>query len=112
MLRLPLLTTDDIPRGRLQPYLGVGPAIAYYDTTVDFRPELPRKLRFDSVELGLDVRAGLAWQFHPRVGVFTEYRFTYLPIDIDEDSDFGPIEERVDAKLNTHHILMGVAIRF
>ncbi|HET9489113.1 MAG TPA: outer membrane beta-barrel protein [Methylomirabilota bacterium] len=112
MFRLPLLATDEIPRGRLQPYVGVGPSIAYYDTTVDFRPELARKLRFDSVELGLDVRAGLAWQFHPRVGVFTEYRFTYLPIDTDEDSDFGPIEERVDTKLNTHHILMGVSIRF
>jgi hypothetical protein len=112
MARLPLLTTDDIPRGRLQPYAGVGPSVFYHKATVDFRPEVSRKIVLDSVDLGLDVRAGLAWQFHRRVGLFGEYRFTYLPISTDGDSDFGPVEERVDAKLTTHHVLFGVSIRF
>jgi hypothetical protein len=112
MARLPLLTTDDIPRGRVQPYAGVGPSLFYQKATVDFRPEVSRKVGLESIDLGLDVRAGLTWQFHRRVGLFGEYRFTYLPISTDSDSDFGPTEERVDAKLNTHHVLLGVSIRF
>lgn len=112
MARLPLLITDEIPRGRLQPYVGVGPSIFYQDATIDFRPEVAKKIGTSSVEVGLDVRAGLAWQFHRHVGLFAEYRFTYLPISIDKDSDFGPTTEQVDAKLNTHHFLLGVSIRF
>lgn len=65
MLRLPLLATEEIPKGRLQPYVGLGPSIFFHEATVDFRDEGVRKVRLSSAELGFDARLGLAWQFSP-----------------------------------------------
>ena len=59
MLRVPLLVTDEIPGGRLQ----------------------PKKVAVRSVEAGFDAHLGLLWQFHRHFGVFAEYRFTHLPMD-------------------------------
>ena len=59
MLRVPLLVTDEIPGGRLQ----------------------PNKVAVRSVEAGFDAHLGLLWQFHRHFGVFAEYRFTHLPMD-------------------------------
>jgi outer membrane protein with beta-barrel domain len=116
MLRLPLLTTEDIPKGRLQPYVGVGPSVFHQDASVDFRPQVGKKVEIGSTAVGLDARVGLAWQVHRRVALFTEYRFTYLPISTDDESEtFGivsPAIERLDATLNTHHLLVGVSFRF
>jgi hypothetical protein len=116
MLRLPLLTTQDIPKGRLQPYLGLGPSIFHQDASVDFRPQIGKKVEMGSWGVGLDTRVGLAWQFHRRAALFTEYRFTYLPISTDSETEtFGivsPATERLDATLNTHHLLVGVSFRF
>lgn len=112
MARLPLLATEEIPRGRLQPYLGLGPSIIVQEATVDFRPEVDRRVNVDSAEVGLDVRAGLTWQFHRRVGLFAEYRFTHVSISGDNESDFPVGTERVDATLSTHHFLSGISIRF
>jgi hypothetical protein len=68
MLRLPLLTTDEPPGGRLHPYLGLGPSLVYQKATVDYRPEVDRKVKLSSVEIGFDARLGLGWQFHPAGG--------------------------------------------
>jgi hypothetical protein len=111
MFRAPLLPTDEIPQGQLQPYLGFGPTVFYQKATVDYRPEVDQRVKLNSVEIGFDGRVGLTWQFHPRIGLYGEYRYTYLPISADDDSH-GVRTERVDANLNTHHILMGVTLRF
>ena len=81
MLRVPLLVTDEIPGGRLQPYIGIGPSFFYRDSTGDFRPENPKKVAVRSVEAGFDAHLGLLWQLHRHFGVFAEYRFTHLPMD-------------------------------
>ena len=78
MLRWPLLTSDEFPKGRLQPYMGVGPSFFYLESTADFTPTISRKLRDAALDVGLDVRSGLAWQFHKHFALFTEYRFSYL----------------------------------
>ena len=116
MLRLPLLATEEIPKGRLQPYFGAGPSLFYQDASVDFRPQVDKKVSLSSWGVGLDTRIGLAWQVHRRVALFTEYRFTYLPISMDNESDsFGlhaAATRHVDATLNTHHLLAGISFRF
>ena len=63
MLRRPLLRSPEFPHGRLQPYIGVGPALLFTDPEPD-------------VTVGVKVSGGLAWQFHPRFALFGEYRFT------------------------------------
>ena len=115
MLRWPLLATPDFPRGRLQPYIGIGPGAFITDVSVDFRPTLPNALSITDVEAGFDARAGLAWQFHRRFAVFGEYRFTYVDAEVTEGPPelFGSgSESRVQTTLETHHFLVGVSVRF
>jgi opacity protein-like surface antigen len=116
MLRLPLLTTEDIPKGRLQPYFGVGPSFFHQDASVDFRPQVDKKVSISSWGIGVDTRVGLAWQVHRHVALFTEYRFTHLPVSANDETDlFGlhaAATKRLDATLNTHHLLAGISFRF
>ena len=58
--------------------------------------------------LGAEARVGLTWLLHRNVGLFAEYRLTHVAIPDGSDRD----GERVDATLNTHHVLGGVSLRF
>jgi hypothetical protein len=128
MLRWPLLTSAGTPYGRLQPYVGIGGSTFIVPSLdVDFRPAVAQKISTDSAEFGLDTRAGLAWQFHKRFALFAEYRYTHVRIEIDEKGCAAPPcttsilppgpqgfdnSRRVEATLDTHHLLVGVSLRF
>src|SRR3972149_5951715 len=110
MLRWPLLTSVEFPKGRLQPYAGIGPGVFVSTTKVDLRPELPAEFSDTSIDLGLDARAGLAWLFAKNTAVFVEYRFTHVsPHFEDRPAD---LKTTVDVDLNTHHMLVGISFRF
>jgi opacity protein-like surface antigen len=95
MLRWRFLQTPDIPNGRLQPYITVGPAWMVTDPE-DY-----------GTTLGFKVGGGFAWQFHRRMAVFAEYRYTqFLP----EDIEIGGL--RYSAEVKTHHALGGFSFRF
>jgi opacity protein-like surface antigen len=102
MLRRPLLTTSQFPQGRLQPQLTVAPALLFTDT--DF-----------SATVGVKVGAGLAWQFHPHIALFVEYRFTHFQLDVRDSALLveGLIIRNPDVEidLNTHHIIAGISRR-
>lgn len=110
MLRLSLLPTGEVPKGRLQPYVGFGPSLVYEHASVDFRPDLTEKVTADGVGLGVDTRVGLAWQFRRNLALFGEYRFTHVPIST-LVSDRTP-GTGLYGTLNTHHFLTGVSLRF
>jgi opacity protein-like surface antigen len=118
MLRWPLLISDDYPHGKIQPYLGGGPSIIYYDMTVDFRPTVSEKVSEWSFENGWDFRAGLLWQFHRNFGIFGEYRYTHYKIHYKDETEewilgFEPRTRlKVDTTLDTHHFLTGISFRF
>jgi opacity protein-like surface antigen len=95
LLRWRFLRTADIPHGRLQPYIRLGPALLVTD---------PDDL---GTTLGFKVAGGFAWQFHRRLALFGEYRFTrFTP----EDVESGGL--RYSADVNTHHVLGGISLRF
>jgi hypothetical protein len=60
MLRWPLFKSENFPKGKLQPYAGVGPGFCFTDSRVNFRPTLQDRVSGPSGEIGFDVRAGLA----------------------------------------------------
>ena len=110
MLRWPLLTSVEFPKGRLQPYAGIGPGVFISTTKVDLRPEVPAEFSDTSIDLGLDARAGIAWLFAKNTAVFAEYRFTHVsPRFEDRPAD---LQTTVDVDLNTHHMLVGISFRF
>lgn len=124
MMRYPLLPTEQFPQGRLQPYLGVGPEFAFGKTKAEFEENgFKTKIEESGGAFGIDVRTGLLWKLHPRWGIFTEYRFTYLDFDNEDPDNFVCIgdqkgcpsslkQEDFEAKLTTHHFLVGISFRF
>ena len=106
MARLPLLESSEFPTGRLQPYIGAGPGIFLHRRKIDF--ESGDRIRNETVDVGPDVRAGLAWKFTPLFGIFAEYRFNYFS----ESADANITAGRFDAHSNVY-VNSGLAgIRF
>ena len=97
MLRWPLLTSDDLPKGRLQPYVGVGPAWA---VTIDTDKA--------ALILGGLVRAGVSFQLFRHLALFAEYRYSFFPNF--ELRDKSGLHFKTD--LDTHNVVGGISIRF
>jgi len=117
MLRHGLAVDGRYPRGRLQPYVGVGLSYAFADISVDFSPELPESADGYGSATGPVLCAGLDWQLTPNVGVFAEYRYQQLDVDIDDSNDsflvFGSqVINDVNADIKTTGILAGLSFRY
>jgi len=97
MLRWPLLTSSDLPKGRLQPYVGVGPAWA---VTIDTDKA--------ALILGGLVRGGVSFQLFSHLALFTEYRYSFFPNF--ELRDKRGLHFQTD--LDTHNVVGGISIRF
>ena len=109
LLRWPLLTSGAFPRGRLQPYVAVGPAvfIAHFRDTSNFSPS--NQSDTDTV-VGPKAAGGLAWHVTRHLAVFAEYRFTRFEAEWEFQSNFGRLE--VSAPITTHAVLGGLSLRF
>jgi opacity protein-like surface antigen len=115
MLRWPLFKSENFPKGRLQPYAGVGPGYCFTDSRVNFRPTLQDSVSGSSGEIGFDARAGLAWQFHKHWAIFGEYRYTDVKIDLKQKdylAIFSGTDESIKTHLKTNHFLAGISYRF
>ena len=115
MLRWPLLKNEDFPKGRLQPYVGIGPGFFFSVTKVDFRPTLPKTFSGTSFDVGLDLRAGIAWQFQKHLALLGEYRYTDFSIDLEQTDilyGFAGTKETMKTELATNHFLIGISYRF
>ncbi len=99
MLRAPLLRTPSFPYGRLQPYLGIGPSLVYSRSEAG-------SARDTSFDPGFDFRLGLTWMLTRTVGLFGEYRFSY----VQPDYDLGG--EQVEPEYSVNHLAVGLTFRF
>lgn len=117
MVRLPLDPSQDYPGGRVQPYAAIGPALTLSIARLALDDTVPGMDDFYDAKLdvGLDVRGGIAFHVSRRVALFAEYRYTYLDLDYDNEVDYryGPDPDfDVDTILRTHHPTFGVSFRF
>ena len=97
MLRWPLFTSEELPKGRLQPYVGVGPAWAI---TVDTDKA--------ALILGGLVRGGVSFQLFRHLALFAEYRYSFFPNF--ELKDKSGLHFKTD--LDTNNVVGGISIRF
>jgi opacity protein-like surface antigen len=106
LVRFPLLKSANFPKGQLQPYITVGPAIfvAHAEDDHNFQP--PRQSNNDTT-LGVKVGAGVMWYFTPVVAMFGEYRWTHFHPDF---TLAGVTDLTTD--INTHYVLVGVSFHF
>ena len=108
MFRWSLLTAPEHPNGQLQLYTGIGPAFFVRDGTAHFVSG--REFSESGMSIGVDFRAGIAYEFLPNWAVFAEYRFTHFSV-----SPEGRVEgqkTKVEADFATNHVLVGVSLRF
>lgn len=114
MVRMQLMKGTAFPRGRLQPYFGIGPGL-FYSEMNSFSPAPwgPLEKAGDpdtSIDLGLDIRAGLAWSITHNLALFGEYRFSTVEPEFEENV-YG-VDENMKTQLTTHHGLAGISCRF
>lgn len=83
MLRCSLYKNRHFPKGRLQPYLGIDPGLFLWYSKTDFKPTLTKTVSGTSCASGIDLRAGIAWQFHEHLALFGEYRYTDFSVDLE-----------------------------
>lgn len=114
MVRWPgLLASERFPKGRLQPYFTGGPAIFIATAKDSTNFGLPSNQSSTDTSLGLKVGTGLTWLITPNLGVFAEYRFTHFSPEFGFDvAAPGFSKTTVKTDLNTHHLLMGLGVRF
>jgi opacity protein-like surface antigen len=101
--RYGFLPDQEVPFGRLQPYVGIGPAVVVLYDEVD-----------SAKNFGLDVMAGVRYMFTKHIGAFVEYKYNrqwdveieshafYLP-----DGTVGRGTAHLD--FDCHKVVMGMA---
>lgn len=114
MLRWPeLMASPQFPKGRLQPYLSVGPAIfiATAKDSTNFGP--PNDQSTTDGSPGLTAGIGTTWLITQSIGVFGEYRFTHFRPEFEFQTTLpGFTKAQVHTDISTHHLLGGVTFRF
>jgi hypothetical protein len=106
-LRLPPEGPEGYEVGDYYPYVGAG-AGAFF-STFDFDAG-PIDAQDWTVDVGLDLRAGLRWKAAERFSLFFEYRFTH--VEPEWNDSVGGVDTDFKAKLQTHHLNLGVSVPF
>jgi outer membrane protein with beta-barrel domain len=110
MLRWPGLATTEIPRGRLQPYLTVGPSVALAEAkdTTNFNPPNQYDTNFP---VGVKAGVGLAWQLYSHVALFSEFRYTHFSPEFTFKNQ-PPETTKLKTDINTGYFIAGFSLRF
>jgi hypothetical protein len=112
MLRAPLLVSDEIPQGELQPYIGIGPSLSLYTyVSADFRPAAVPVSGWTTRDRGFIVPVGVTVQLDRHLAMLVEYRYSYYVIHYDSLGFLGG-GDKVDANLASHNLLFGLSWHF
>jgi opacity protein-like surface antigen len=109
MLRFPLMKSTDFPQGRLQPYLAVGPGFLLTEVTKLVGPPQVSDSEWfadESLDVGLDVRAGVSWLLENEMGLCIEYRYSQFETDFEQGITDGTLS--FNPSLQMHHLLFGI----
>ncbi len=101
--RYGFIKDDEVPFGRLQPYVGVGPCFVVLYEEVD-----------SAKNFGVDVMAGLRYMFTKHISAFVEYKFNYQwAVEIEDHPFYLPngtaCRGMATLDFATHRVVMGVA---
>ena len=109
MLRVPLFATQEIPGGRLQPYVLGGPGI-FFVTAEDHGNFIRRHQSDVEIVGGYTAGGGVTWQFSRALGLFSEYRYSH----VNPEFEFQNLGTRTtyETDIDTHHVLLGLSFKF
>jgi hypothetical protein len=112
MVRLSLKSSEEFPKGRIQPYFGVGPGF-FFGGMSEFIPEVPSTVRvLDDTyySLGFDSRIGINVLMKKSHGLFLEYGFKRFSPSFDSGVPGGTIS--LEPTFKTHNFSLGISFRF
>jgi len=113
MARLKLKPSEKYPKGRIQPYIGVGPGF-FYGGMSEFIAEVPPSgfvLEDTYFNMGLDARGGVTILIKESYGVLVEYGFkSFSPSFSSVASGGGQIS--LEPTFNTHNLVIGMTFRW
>ena len=110
MGRYPLLKSPAFPRGRIQPYGGIGPGL--FITNIDDQESIEENSLGEKTLTFGGLQAVLGGKFFiiKKLSVFAEYKFTHFTADISgvsENFSFGGTQN-----IDAHHFYGGFAYHF
>jgi len=110
-LRLPLMKSDDMPGGRIQPYVLAGTPV-FISTLTPRNTRLFRNADGDTeLSFGYKGGAGLAVYVYKNLMVFGEYRFTHTEPEF-EIRDAAARKATFRTELESHTGLVGLGARW
>jgi opacity protein-like surface antigen len=110
MGRYPFLKGPDFPRGRLQPYIGIGPAL-FITSIEDLDPNPANNIGSKTLTFGgLQIIGGVKFFLLKKLSLFAEYKFSHFKADLSGSSTNFSLgaTQNIDAS----HFYGGVAYHF
>jgi len=103
--RYGFLKDQEVPFGRLQPYIGIGPGLQVLYTDVD-----------SSKEFSIEAEVGLRYMMLKNLSAFVEYKYSKVFDTLMEDQVLiaggQRIQKNVNFDVDSHKIVAGVAYHF
>lgn len=116
MFRYGFLPDAEVPFGRLQPYLGIGPMIFVSNSSLKFSPP-PQHTRIQNpeVDLGFGLEAGLRYMVHKHVSLNMALKYRYCEAHYSTDDVIFDREQNYVEMRPTYNlisIILGAAYHF
>ncbi|CAB5109215.1 hypothetical protein D3OALGA1CA_1919 [Olavius algarvensis associated proteobacterium Delta 3] len=113
MARLKLNTSEKYPKGRIQPYIGIGPGF-FYGGMSEFIEAVPPSgsvLEDTYFSMGIDARGGVSVLLKESYGIVLEYGYkSFSPSFTSEARGGGQIA--LEPTFNTHNVVIGMTFRW
>lgn len=112
MGRYGFLKDSEVPFGRLQPYIGIGP-IVFFSTQ---KLNIGQDFQSTEADVGLGIESGIRYMFRKNVSLNIAFRYRYVPnhLDVDDTIFDQPVKRYVvmRTKYNLYDIIFGIAYHF
>ncbi|MHB8067644.1 MAG: outer membrane protein [Desulfobaccales bacterium] len=111
----------DVPLGRLQPYIGIGPVGFITNSYLNIGQKLSNAggdFRCTSGDVGLAVETGLRYMIHPKVSLYAAFRYRYLPQHVSVDDSIFDLAPTTLSNIEMHStynmfdLIFGTAYHF
>lgn len=115
--RYGFLPDKDVPFGRLQPYVGIGPAIFFTRTFLN----IGRDYKSTEADLGLALETGVRYMVRKNISLSAAFRYRYVRTHVDVDDQvfnipfqppYGGVYIPMYTTYNLFNILVGAAYHF
>jgi Outer membrane protein beta-barrel domain len=115
--RYPLLKSPDFPRGRIQPYIGIGPGL-FITTIDDQQPDPTLNIGSQTLSIGgLQALAGAKFFIFKNLSLFAEWKFTHHTsaisgLGVDVPGNVFNFAFTGTQEFNVNHFYGGLAYHF